>query len=96
MGIVTYKPTTPSRRGLVSIDRSSLWKGKPYAALTKGKPARGGRNNLGRMTAYHRGGGHKRRYRLIDFQRKIQDENATVERIEYDPNRSAFIAPYPL
>ena len=92
MAIVTYKPTTPSRRGLVSIDRSSLWKGKPYAALTKGKSASGGRNNRGRITAYHRGGGHKRRYRIIDFKRHIQDENATVERIEYDPNRSAFIA----
>ncbi|MBC6443928.1 MAG: 50S ribosomal protein L2 [Alphaproteobacteria bacterium GM202ARS2] len=92
MATITYRPTTPSLRGLVSIDRTTLWKGKPHGPLTRGTSSSGGRNNNGRITSYHRGGGHKRRYRLIDFKRQIVDQDAVVERIEYDPNRSAFIA----
>ena len=92
MATITYRPTTPSLRGLVGIDRSTLWKGKPHGPLTEGKSSSGGRNNNGRITAYHRGGGHKRRYRIIDFKRRVWDMDAVVERIEYDPNRSAFIA----
>ena len=92
MAIRTHKPTTPSLRGLVSVDYSELHKGKPVAALTKGLTSSGGRNNKGRVTARRRGGGHKRRYRLVDFKRNKFDMKATVERLEYDPNRSAFIA----
>lgn len=92
MALKKYKPTTPSQRGLVRIDKSELWKGKPYKALTKGLTKTGGRNNLGRMTARHRGGGHKRLYRLIDFKRNKVGVSAVIERIEYDPNRSANIA----
>ena len=91
MALKTYKPTTPGRRQLTLVDRSHLWKGKPKKELTVGSPKSGGRNNLGRLTARRRGGGHKRRYRIIDFKRR-RTEAATVERIEYDPNRSAFIA----
>jgi large subunit ribosomal protein L2 len=87
-----YNPTTPSQRELVLIDRSELWKGKPEKSLTVGKPKTGGRNNFGRTTSWHRGGGHKQSYRLIDFKRNKFDVEATVERIEYDPNRTAFIA----
>ena len=92
MALRKYKPTSPSRRGLVLIDRSDLWKGTPVKALTEGLSKSGGRNNHGRITARHIGGGHKRRYRVIDFKRNKSDVPATVERIEYDPNRSAFIA----
>ena len=92
MALRTYKPTSPSRRGLVLVDRSGLWKGEPVKALTEGLTKSGGRNNRGRITARHIGGGHKRRYRMIDFKRDKFDVGATVERIEYDPNRSAFIA----
>ncbi|MGF7163380.1 large subunit ribosomal protein L2 [Rhodoligotrophos appendicifer] len=92
MALKTYKPTTPGQRGLVLVDRSGLWKGKPVKALTEGLSKSGGRNNHGRITAWHRGGGHKRTYRIIDFKRRKFDVSATVERIEYDPNRSAFIA----
>ncbi len=92
MALKTYKPTTPSQRELVLVDRSALWKGKPVKALTEGAGQSGGRNNAGRMTVRRRGGGHKRRYRLVDFKRRKFDVPATVERIEYDPNRSAFIA----
>ncbi len=92
MALRTYKPTSPSRRGLVLVDRSGLWKGEPIKALTEGLTKSGGRNNRGRITARHIGGGHKRRYRMIDFKRDKFDVGATVERIEYDPNRSAFIA----
>jgi large subunit ribosomal protein L2 len=87
-----YNPTTPSQRQLVLVDRSELWKGKPVKALTEGMSKSGGRNNAGRITAWNRGGGHKRRYRAIDFKRRRFDEPAMVERLEYDPNRSAFIA----
>lgn len=92
MALKKYNPTTPSQRGLVRVDKSDLWKGKPYKALTRGITKTGGRNNLGRMTSRHRGGGHKRLYRVIDFKRNKLDCAAIVERIEYDPNRSTYIA----
>ncbi|HEY6983900.1 50S ribosomal protein L2 [Reyranella sp.] len=92
MALKSFKPITPSLRQLVIVDRASLWKGKPVKALTSGKVETGGRNNHGHITANHRGGGHKRRLRLVDFKRRRFDVAATVERLEYDPNRSAFIA----
>ncbi|MDP6173758.1 MAG: 50S ribosomal protein L2 [Rhodospirillales bacterium] len=92
MTLKNYKPTSPGRRGLVLVDRSDLWKGKPEKSLTEGLRAKGGRNNTGRITARRRGGGHKKRYRKIDFKRRKFDIPATVERLEYDPNRTAFIA----
>jgi large subunit ribosomal protein L2 len=91
MALKQYKPTTPAQRGLVLVDRSGLWKGKPVKSLTAGKKRTGGRNNKGRITTRHIGGGHKQRYRIIDFKRQKHGA-ATVERIEYDPNRTAFIA----
>ena len=92
MALKTFKPNTPSQRELVLVDRSALYKGKPVKALTEGLTKSGGRNNTGRITSRRRGGGHKRSYRLIDFKRNKFDVSATVERIEYDPNRTAFIA----
>jgi len=92
MALKQYKPTTPGRRGLVLVDRSGLYKGKPEKGLTEGLRKNGGRNNTGRITARRIGGGHKRRYRTIDFKRNKFDMVATVERLEYDPNRTAFIA----
>ena len=92
MALKQHKPTTPGRRGLVLVDRSALWKGKPEKSLTSGLRKNGGRNNTGRITARRRGGGHKRRYREIDFKRTKFDAPATVVRLEYDPNRTAFIA----
>ncbi|HUA53908.1 MAG TPA: 50S ribosomal protein L2 [Candidatus Sulfotelmatobacter sp.] len=92
MALKSYQPVTPSMRELVLVDRSELWKGKPVKALTKGLRESGGRNNHGRITMWQRGGGHKRTYRTIDFKRRKFDVAATVERLEYDPNRSAFIA----
>jgi len=92
MALKTYKPITPSLRQLVIVDRTGLWKGKPVKALTRGKSETAGRNNHGHITAHHRGGGHKRRLRLVDFKRRKFNVAATVERLEYDPNRSAFIA----
>jgi large subunit ribosomal protein L2 len=92
MALKTYRPVTPSMRQLVLVDRSELWRGKPVKALTEGLSKSGGRNNHGRITAWHRGGGHKRRYRLIDFKRRKFGVPGAVERLEYDPNRSAFIA----
>tara|TARA_B110000503_G_scaffold88455_1_gene134082 strand:+ start:2694 stop:3518 length:825 start_codon:yes stop_codon:yes gene_type:complete len=92
MALKKYNPTTPSQRGLIRVDKSELWKGRPHKPLTEGLTKTGGRNNLGRMTARHRGGGHKRLYRIIDFKRNKLDSVATIERIEYDPNRSAYIA----
>src|SRR5882672_12834851 len=92
MALKTYNPTTPSQRQLVNIDRSSLYKGPPVKTLTEGKHSSGGRNNNGRITVRFRGGGHKKAYRKIDFKRRKFDMPATVERIEYDPNRTAFIA----
>ena len=92
MALKTFKPITPSLRQLVIVDRHGLWKGKPVKALTVGKTETGGRNNHGHITAHHRGGGHKRRLRLVDFKRRKFDVAATVERLEYDPNRSGFLA----
>jgi large subunit ribosomal protein L2 len=92
MALKQHKPTTPGRRGVILVDRSALWKGKPEKALTEGLRNTGGRNNTGRITARRRGGGHKRRYRIVDFKRTKFDIPATVERLEYDPNRTAFIA----
>jgi large subunit ribosomal protein L2 len=92
MALKSFKPTTPSQRQLVIVDRSGLWKGKPEKSLTEGLRSQGGRNNLGRITVRFRGGGHKRRYRIVDFKRNKFDIAGTVERLEYDPNRTAFIA----
>ncbi|MBX7146369.1 MAG: 50S ribosomal protein L2 [Alphaproteobacteria bacterium] len=92
MALKTYKPITPSLRQLAIVDRSDLYKGRPLKSLTVGLKKTGGRNNHGHITTRHIGGGHKRRYRLIDFKRQKNDVFATVERIEYDPNRTAFIA----
>ncbi len=92
MALKTYKPTTPGQRGLVLIDRADLWKGRPEKSLSCGLTKNGGRNNSGRITMRRKGGGAKKLYRKIDFRRSKVDIRATVERIEYDPNRSAFIA----
>ncbi|MEQ8283080.1 MAG: 50S ribosomal protein L2 [Parvibaculum sp.] len=92
MALKKYKPTSPAQRGLVLVDRSGLYKGKPVKALTEGLTKSGGRNNHGRITVRFRGGGHKRSYRMVDFKRAKADVPATVERLEYDPNRTAFIA----
>ncbi|MEO0400492.1 MAG: 50S ribosomal protein L2 [Pseudomonadota bacterium] len=92
MALKTFKPTTPSRRQLVLVDRSQLWKGRPEKTLTEGLTSKGGRNNHGRITVRRRGGGAKKLYRVVDFKRRKFDIEAKVERIEYDPNRSAFIA----
>jgi large subunit ribosomal protein L2 len=92
MALKTFKPVTPGQRQLVIVDRSGLYKGAPVKALTEGKISTGGRNSNGRITVRFRGGGHKKAYRKIDFKRTKHDQAARVERIEYDPNRSAFIA----
>jgi large subunit ribosomal protein L2 len=92
MALKTFNPNTPSQRELVLVDRSALYKGKPVKSLTVGKSESAGRNNAGRITVRRRGGGHKKRYRVVDFKRRKFDMPATVERLEYDPNRSAFIA----
>ena len=92
MPLKTFKPNTPSTRQLVIVERSGLHKGKPVKSLTRGLTKKAGRNSDGRITARRRGGGHKRLYRLVDFKRRKFDVPATVERIEYDPNRTAFIA----
>jgi large subunit ribosomal protein L2 len=92
MALKQFNPTSPSRRGLVLIDRSALWKGAPVKALTEGKRKSGGRNNKGHVTSRGIAGGHKQRYRFVDFKRRKWDVEGTVERIEYDPNRTAFIA----
>ncbi len=92
MALKHFNPTTNGTRALVLVDRSELHKGKPVKALTEGLRKSGGRNNTGRTTMWSRGGGHKRRYRLVDFKRRKLDIPATVERLEYDPNRTAFIA----
>ncbi len=92
MALKTYNPTTPSQRNLVTVDRSTLYKGAPVKSLTEGQHSSGGRNNNGRITSRFRGGGHKQAYRVIDFRRTKKDMVATVERLEYDPNRTAFIA----
>jgi large subunit ribosomal protein L2 len=92
MALKTFNPITPSLRQLVIVDRSELYKGKPVKSLTEGKRASGGRNNMGRITVRFRGGGHKKAYRVIDFKRRKFDVPAKVDRIEYDPNRTSFIA----
>ena len=92
MALKQFKPVTPSLRSVVLIDREELYKGRPVKALTKGVRKTGGRNNHGHITTRHHGGGHKRLYRVVDFKRRKFDVEATVERLEYDPNRTAFIA----
>ncbi|WP_024278443.1 50S ribosomal protein L2 [Xanthobacter sp. 126] len=92
MALKHFKPVTPSLRQLVIVDRSGLYKGKPVKTLTEGKSSSGGRNNNGRITVRFRGGGHKQTYRLVDFKRLKRGMPATVERLEYDPNRTSFIA----
>ena len=92
MSLKSYKPYTKSTRATVLVDRKSIWRGSPFKSLTKGKTSTGGRNNLGRITSRARGAGHKKRYRIIDFHRNKIDMTGSVERIEYDPNRSSFIA----
>src|ERR1700712_3887145 len=92
MALKTFKPVTPSLRQLVIVDRSGLYKGKPLKVLTEGLSKSGGRGNTGRITVRFRGGGHKQTYRIIDFKRRKLDVPATVERLEYDPNRTSFIA----
>ena len=92
MALKSYNPVTPSQRQLVLVDRSGLYRGAPVKTLTEGKNSSGGRNNNGRITVRFRGGGHKQAYRKIDFKRRKFDVPAKVERIEYDPNRTGFIA----
>jgi large subunit ribosomal protein L2 len=92
MPLKNFNPVTASLRGTILIDRRELWKGAPVKALTEGKASTGGRNQHGHITSRFRGGGHKRSYRIIDFRRRKFDIPATVERLEYDPNRTAFIA----
>ena len=92
MALKTYRPTSPGLRHLVAVDKSQLWKGGPVKVLVEGKSKSGGRNTHGRITTRHVGGGHKQSYRLVDFRRRKFDVPATVERFEYDPNRTAFIA----
>ncbi len=92
MALKAYKPVTPGQRGLILVDRRDLYKGDPYKPLTVGLKSTGGRNSDGRVTVRHRGGGHKRSYRVIDFCRDKHGIEGEVERIEYDPNRTAFIA----
>lgn len=92
MALKTYNPTSPGRRQLVTVERSDIWKGKPEKGLVEGKTKSGGRNNKGRVTSRHRGGGHKQKYRIIDWKRQNFGVEGTVERLEYDPNRTAYIA----
>ncbi|MFO0500375.1 MAG: 50S ribosomal protein L2 [Pseudomonadota bacterium] len=92
MALKTFNPTSAGRRQLIAVDRSELYKGKPERSLTLPIASSGGRNNQGSTTVWHRGGGHKRRYRLVDFKRAKLGVPAKVEHLEYDPNRSAFIA----
>ena len=92
MALIKAKPTSPGRRFVVSVKTPGLHTGKPFAALVEKKSKTGGRNNAGRITTRHIGGGHKQRYRVIDFKRNKDGIDAVVERLEYDPNRSAHIA----
>ena len=92
MALKTYKPYTKSTRTTILVDRKGIWKGRPHKPLTIGKISSGGRNNLGRITSRSRGSGHKKRYRMVDFYRNKLDMKAKVERIEYDPNRTSYIA----
>ena len=91
MALKTFKPYTKSTRGTILVDRTGLWKGKPFKTLVSPKNAMKGRNNNGHITSINRAGGHKKMYRHVDFYRKKFDMSATVERIEYDPNRSCYI-----
>ena len=92
MALKTFRPTSPGLRHVVIVKRDQLWKGKPVKVLTEGKSRSGGRNNTGRITTRHIGGGTKQLYRKVDFRRRKHNVAATVERLEYDPNRTAFIA----
>ena len=92
MALKYFNPVTPSTRQLVLVDKSGLWKGSPEKSLVVGQSKKGGRNNMGRITTRHQGGGHAQQYRLVDFKRNKMDAPATVVRLEYDPNRTAFIA----
>src|ERR1041385_5413281 len=91
MALRQLRPITPGQRGVIFVARDELWSGKPVKFLTEGIHSEGGRNNHGHITSRHQGGGHKQRYRMVDFKRRKLGR-ATVERLEYDPNRSAFIA----
>ena len=91
MALKTFKPYTKSTRGTTLVDRTGLWKGKPFKMLVEAKNSMKGRNNKGRITSRNRAGGHKKMYRQVDFYRKKFDMAANVERIEYDPNRSCYI-----
>ena len=88
MALKKFRPNTPGTRGLTLVDKKGLWNGKPVKSLTTGISKKGGRNNTGRITMRRKGGGHKSKYRIIDFKRNKIDVSATIERIEYDPNRS--------
>ena len=92
MALKTFRPTSPGLRQLVLVDRSHLWKGDPVKVLVEGKTKTGGRNHHGRITSRHIGGGHKKAYRVVDFRRRKFDVPGEVQRLEYDPNRTAFIA----
>ncbi len=92
MALKSFKPYTKSTRGTVLVDKSGLWKGNPYKPLTIGQHSTGARNNMGRITSRHRGGAHKHKYRIIDFYRSKRNIKGVVERIEYDPNRTSYIA----
>jgi large subunit ribosomal protein L2 len=92
MALKTFRPTSPGRRQLVLVDKTHLWKGAPVKMLVEGKSKSGGRNHHGRITMRHVGGGHKQTYRRVDFRRRKYDVEGVVERLEYDPNRTAFIA----
>ncbi|MBM3479975.1 MAG: 50S ribosomal protein L2 [Alphaproteobacteria bacterium] len=92
MALKTFKPVTPSSRELVLVDRSELWKGRPLKSLVEGKSSSGGRNAHGHITVRHKGGGHKKLYRIVDFKRRKFDVEGVVERLEYDPNRTAWLA----
>ena len=92
MALKQYNPTSAGRRALIGIDRADLWKGEPVKKLVSGKSSKGGRNNAGRISVRRRGGGHKQAYRMVDFKRQRYDIEGKVERLEYDPNRTAFIA----
>ena len=92
MALKTFKPYTKSTRGTVVVDKSDLWKGSSYKPLTRGQHVTGGRNNAGRITSRHMGGGSKHKFRIVDFFRKKKNIKAIVDRIEYDPNRTAYIA----
>ena len=92
MALKKFRPNTPGTRGLTLVDKKGLWNGKPVKSLTTGISKKGGRNNTGRITMRRKGGGHKSKYRIIDFKRNKIDVSATVQRIEYDPNRSSSVS----